>query len=497
MFKKILIANRGEIARRVIRTCKQMGITTVAVHSQIDGNMPYVKEADEAYCIGASAAAESYLNSANIIEVAKASGADAIHPGYGFLSESHLFAKDCSKAGIVFIGPKPEVIEILGDKLKALKIAKNAKIPTLKSSEGAIYKKSGESTEDYNMRVEKIAQSIGYPIMIKPQGGGGGIGMRVVHSQEILLRAIEDCRLRAQEAFGNPGIYLEQCLEGASHIEVQILGDESGRIVHLFDRDCSVQRRNQKIIEESPAKKLSEEERLLILRYALRMARRVKKELGVPYTNAGTVEFLVSSNGDIRFIEINTRLQVEHGVTEMITGKDLVELQIRIAAGEEIPFKQSDIEKSGHAIEARVYPEIWDWNTGQFMPQSGVIGVENLPCVNEIDVRVDSALDVGDSYDISLDYEPLIMKVICRGKNRKEACAKLLEVLEGRVSITGVQTNIPFIRKIIESQRFSSGEYDTKILDDKEISRQFAIESEKIRIDILTHNLWKHAGTLS
>ena len=497
MFEKILIANRGEIARRIMRTCRKMEIRTVAVYSEADRDMPYAKEADEAYYIGESAPAHSYLNIAKIIETARAAGADAIHPGYGFLAENHLFARACAEAGIVFIGPNPEVIEAMGNKLKALEIAKKAGVPTLKRSRRSIERKPKESAEDYDKRVRKIAKNIGYPLLVKPQSGGGGIGMRVVYSEEDLLPALEICRSQARGAFGNASIYLEQYLEDVSHIEVQILGDSHGKAVHLFERDCSMQRRNQKIVEESPARKLDSKKRQLICKYAVKIVKRVKKELKTPYTGAGTVEFLVDQNGDVYFIEMNTRLQVEHGVTEMVTGKDLVELQILIAGGRELPFRQKDIKRSGHAIEVRIYPEIWDVRREEFVLQFGTLTAVTLPGDTDGDIRIDSALDAGESYGIPMDYEPLIMKVVCGGSSREDARLRLLRVLREEILFSGVYTNVVFLEKIIASQGFCDNKHNTRFLKSKEMMGELAIESEKIRIEKLTRNLWTYSGSLT
>lgn len=489
MFNKILIANRGEIALRVMRSCREMSIKTVAVYSQADKDMPYVNAADEAYFIGGARPEESYLNIAKIIEVAKFSGAEAIHPGYGFLSQNPLFASACKDAGIVFIGPSPEMIKGMGNKLNALKIAGKAGVPTLNRSKHVIRRGKKESEKKYATRVKKIAQNIGFPLMVKPQGGGGGIGMKVVQSENELLRVVESSRAQAGASFGDPEVYLEQYLPNASHIEVQILADGSGRILHFFERDCSIQRRNQKIIEESPTEKLDEEQRKRIQSYAVKIVKRARKVLKTPYIGVGTLEFLADAEGSVYFIEMNTRLQVEHGVSELVTGIDIVEWQIRVAAGENLSLRQRRVKARGHAIEVRVYPEAWSF--GSFIPQIGKIKLVSAPCaINTADgnVRIDSALDVGEVYEIPIDYEPLIMKVICKGKDKGEARALLLETLE-RIVFEGAETNLDLLKSIVAMPVFQNSKYTTQFFGENAIFNE-------LNNNITVLRLWNNIGSL-
>ena len=381
MFSKILIANRGEIACRIIRTCRKLGINTVAVYSTPDRDALHVREADEAYFLGEAPPQDSYLNYGKILNAASESGAEAIHPGYGFLSENPTFARLCQEAGVRFIGPGPEVMEKMGDKLLARKLARKAGLPVLPGTD--------EAVDDH--QASERAWELGFPLMVKAAEGGGGIGIHVIESMDELIPLIERTRQVAASAFGSPRLYFERYLKDASHIEVQLIGDEHGHLVHLFERDCSIQRRNQKLIEETQAAKLSPKVRQKVCRWALKLGQKIG------YTNAGTVEFLVSAEGQVYFLEMNPRLQVEHGVTEMVTGVDLVELQIRVAAGEPLPVVQKDIKSNGHAIEARIYPEDPD----TFMPDAGSITELHLPSGDSI--RVDSALFQG--YQVALEYE--------------------------------------------------------------------------------------------
>ena len=385
MFNKILIANRGEIACRIIRTCRQMGIKTVAIYSDADQKALHVQQADEAYRVGQAAPQDSYLNVELIIEIAHSSGAEAIHPGYGFLSENPLFARRCQESGIRFIGPKPEVMEKMGDKLRARKLAKKAGLPVLPGTD--------EAVADAPDR----AWALGFPLMVKSAEGGGGIGIHIVENMDELLPIVERTRQVSTNAFGSPHLFFERFLKGASHIEVQLMGDEHGNLIHLYERDCSIQRRNQKLVEESPAAKLSPQMRKKICHLALKLGRHIG------YSGAGTVEFLVSSQEQIYFLEMNTRLQVEHGVTELVTGLDLVELQLRAAAGETLPLSQKDAQISGHALQVRVYPE----DPKTFLPEVGIVTKLYLPSGEH--VRVDSAL--GKGYEVTLHYEPLLGKI--------------------------------------------------------------------------------------
>lgn len=436
MFSKVLIANRGEIACRVIGACKKLGIKTVAVYSEADRNTLHVGMADEAYLLGASSPQESYLNMSRMIAIARTSGAEAVHPGYGFLSENSDFARACQQADIRFVGPYPYVMENMGDKVKARKLAQSAGLPVL----------PGTNTAVDDSQATAAAWELGLPLMVKATQGGGGVGIRIIDSLDELKSVIQQQRTLANNAFGSPHLYFERYMKGASHIEAQLVGDDRGSLVHLFSRDCSVQRRNQKIIEESPAVKLTPEQRSRLGDYALKLARHIG------YTNAGTVEFLVSPDGEIYFLEMNTRLQVEHGVTEMITGLDIVELQLRVAAGERLPVTQDDIQCQGHAIEARIYPEDPD----SFMPAAGVIRNFHQPSGKHI--RVDSALFPG--YEVTTHYEALMAKLICWGETRDEARKRLYGSLE-MFRVEGVKTNVPALKNVISHPSFVDGTYHT------------------------------------
>ena len=436
MFGKILVANRGEIACRIIRTCRKMGIKVVAVYSAPDRDALHVREADEAYYLGEAPPQDSYLNYEKILNAAKESGADAIHPGYGFLSENPIFARLCQEAGIRFIGPGPEVMEKMGDKLRARKLARKAGLPILPGTD--------EAVDDH--QASERAWKLGFPLMVKAAEGGGGIGIHILKSMDELIPLIERTRQVADRAFGSPRLYFERYLKDASHIEVQLIGDQHGHLIHLFERDCSIQRRNQKLIEETQAAKLSPKVRQKVCSWALKLGRKIG------YTNAGTVEFLVSPEGQIYFLEMNTRLQVEHGVTEMVTGVDLVELQIRVAAGEPLPLSQKDIKPNGHSIEARIYPEDPD----TFLPDAGTVTQLHLP--SEESIRVDSALFEG--YQVALEYEPLLAKVITWGETREEAVKRLLRALLA-FRLEGVKCNIPLLRDILASKEFADSTYHT------------------------------------
>ena len=429
MFNKILIANRGEIACRIMRTCQKLGIFTAAIYSTADENALHVRMADEAYPVGGAPPQESYLDLERILEVAKSCGAQAIHPGYGFLSENPAFSLRCQQEGIRFIGPTPEVMAKMGDKLRARKLAHKAGLPVLPGTRQAI---ADDQARSY-------ALQLGFPLMVKAAEGGGGIGIHVIHSMDELVPLIERTRQVAEHAFGSPRLFLERYLGNASHIEVQLIGDQHGNLVHLHERDCSVQRRNQKLIEETPATRLTPKLRNKLHKLALKLGRQIG------YTNAGTVEFLVSQDEEIYFLEMNTRLQVEHGVTEMITGVDLVELQIRAALGQPLPISQADVVPNGHAIEARIYPE----NPENFMPSVGTITDFHLPAGDAL--RVDSALCSG--YEVTLHYEPLLAKVMCLGVDRAQALKGVYQALRD-LRIAGVQTNIPLVQEIILQEEF-------------------------------------------
>ena len=440
MFEKILIANRGEIALRIHRACREMGIATVAVHSTADENAMHVRLADESVCIGPPPAADSYLNIPAIISAAEVTGADAIHPGYGFLSENARFADIVAEHSITFIGPTAEHIRLMGDKIAAKETAKRLGIPVVPGSEGSI---------DSLAEAEKIADAIGYPVIVKAASGGGGRGMTVVRTPDELGPAMSAAGTEAKAAFGDDTLYLEKFLERPRHIEFQVLGDMHGNTVHLGERDCSLQRRHQKILEEAPSPALNDKERE-------RMGGIVAKAISkLGYIGLGTVEFLYE-NGEFYFIEMNTRLQVEHPVTEMITGLDLVREQIRVATGAKLPFRQKDIKFRGHAIECRINAE----DPLTFAPSPGKIAEYHPP--GGLDVRVDSALYAG--YTVPPYYDSLISKLIVRGTNRNECLLRLRRSLEEYV-IGGIKTTIPLHQLLIGNDDFVNGAYNINWLE--------------------------------
>ncbi len=442
MFSKVLIANRGEIACRIIRTCQALGVKTAVVYSEADSKALHVKMADEAVEIGPPAPLESYLKTEAVLKAAAKVKADAIHPGYGFLSENPAFVAAVVKAGITFVGPSAEVIAQMGDKVAARRVAQASGVPVIPGTEGTI-----DDSE-----AEAAAEEVGYPLMIKAADGGGGMGIRVASDASELAEAIASARSQAKSAFGSSRIYMERRLLDASHVEVQVLADGHGNVVHLFERDCSVQRRHQKVIEETPCPKISPETRDEMTEAAVRLAK------GVGYSNAGTVEFLLDRDHEhFYFLEMNTRLQVEHPITEMVTGIDLVELQLRIAAGEELPFGQDEIQRRGVAMEARIYPE----DPGSLLPTAG--RVEKLHEPSGYDIRVDSALY--RRYEVLPHYEPLMAKLIVRGKDRDAAIARLQEALDDYV-IEGVVTNMPLVSRVLANRRFARGACTTELLDE-------------------------------
>ncbi len=442
MIQKILIANRGEIAVRIIRACREMGIATVAVYSEADRESLHVKMADEAFCIGPTPSKESYLNMTNIMSVATKVGADAIHPGYGFLAENTDFAEICAACGITFIGPDPEAITKMGDKSTAKETMKKAGVPTVPGTDGLV--------EDIGEAI-KTANEIGYPVMVKATAGGGGRGMRVAHGDEDLEKAIRQAQSEAKTAFGNPGVYLEKFVEGPRHVEIQIMADKFGNVVYLGERDCSIQRRHQKLIEEAPSPALSEE-----LRQEMGMAA-VAAAKAVNYHGAGTVEFLLDKHGKFYFMEMNTRIQVEHPVTELITGFDLIKEQIRVASNLPLSFTQEDVKLNGWAIECRINAENPVKN---FMPSPGKI--TNYLAPGGYGVRIDSAAYPG--YTISPFYDSMIAKVIVWGKDREEAIERMKRAL-GEFVIEGIHTTIPFHLKVLDHEVFVSGHFDTKFLE--------------------------------
>ena len=437
MFAKILIANRGEISCRIIRTCQKLGIKTVAIYSTVDREALHVKMADEAYLVGEAPPQDSYLNMEKILDAAKSSGAQAIHPGYGFLSENAEFARLCQQAGVCFVGPDPGVMEKMGDKLRSRNVAREAGLPILPGTDEAVD----------NEHAASKAWELGFPLMVKAAEGGGGIGIHIIESQEDLMPLIDRTRQVAESAFGSPRLFFERYLKDASHIEVQLIGDQHGSLVHLYERDCSVQRRNQKLVEETPSSaKLTPRLRRRVCSLAVKLGEYIG------YTNMGTVEFLVSADGSVYFLEMNTRLQVEHGVTELVTGLDLVELQLRVAAGEPLPISQDDVSVNGHAIEARVYPE----DPETLMPDSGDITDLHLPEGEHI--RIDSALCNG--YAVGIDYEPLLAKIMAWGEDRNQAVKTLQRaLLEFRLE--GVKCNIPLLRDILATKEFAAATYHT------------------------------------
>tara|TARA_Y100000590_G_C15643388_1_gene985899 strand:- start:163 stop:1509 length:1347 start_codon:yes stop_codon:yes gene_type:complete len=441
-FKKVLIANRGEIALRVIRACHELGIQTVAVYSKADENSLHVKLADEAVCIGPAPSSQSYLSIPKIVTAADITGADAIHPGYGFLSENAEFARTCEECGIRFIGPTSENIQAMGDKTRARAIAKKAGVPLLP---GTV-----EAVPDLESAIEE-ANTIGYPVILKAAAGGGGRGIYVVRSEDELSANYERMVQEAKSAFGNGAMYVEKFLEQPRHVEIQVMCDNHGNRVHLGERDCTVQRRHQKLIEESPSPVVDPDLRKKMGDCALKLCK------SVHYRNAGTVEFLLDTDGSFYFMEMNTRIQVEHPVTEMVTGIDLIKEQIHVAAGSQISFKQSDVKIKTHAIECRVNAE----DSKTFAPSPGKINGLHLP--GGFGVRVDSF--VYDQYFVQPHYDSMIGKLIVHAPSRQEAITKMRQALDEFV-IGGIRTNIDFHKEVFDHPRFQSAEYDTHFLEE-------------------------------
>ena len=443
LFKKVLVANRGEIAVRILRACREMGIDSVAVYSDADGEALHVRCADESCCIGPGPVSESYLNVARVVEAAKACGAEAIHPGYGFLSERADFARACADAGIAFIGPPPDAMSRLGDKVQARRIAREAGVPTVPGTEGTVAPEEAKA----------IAGSIGYPVLIKAAAGGGGRGIRVVPDESALESSVRVAATEAEGAFGDPSLYVEKYLDPVRHIEIQILADKHGNVVHLGERECSVQRRNQKLIEESPSTAVTPELRARMGAAAVAIARHAG------YENAGTVEFLVDDEDNFYFIEVNARLQVEHPVTEMVTGIDLVREQLRIAAGEPLSFNQKDVQFRGWAIECRITAEDPLQN---FMPGLGSVDFVSEP--SGPGIRVDSSLFAG--LVIPEFYDSMLSKVIAWGADREEAIRRLKRAL-GEYAILGPKTTIPFHLQLLDNPDFRAGDIYTRFLEQK------------------------------
>lgn len=438
---KILVANRGEIALRVMRSAREMGISTVAIYSEADRQSMHVKYADEAVCVGPPASADSYLRIDKIIDACKELNVDAIHPGYGFLSENPVFAREVENAGIILIGPSAYSMEVMGDKLAAKNAVAKYDIPMVPGINEAI-----EDTEE----AKKIAKEIGYPVLIKASAGGGGKGMRVVEKEEELAEQMERAISEAKSAFGNGAVFVEKFITSPKHIEVQVLGDTHGNIVHLFERECSIQRRHQKVIEEAPSAVFDEKRRAAIGKTAVDVAK------ACDYVGTGTVEFIVDENLDFYFLEMNTRLQVEHCVTEEITGIDLVKQQIRVARGEKLSMSQEDIKFKGHSIEARVYAEN---PRNNFLPDIGNLQTYRRP--QGPGIRVDDGYEEG--MDIPIYYDPMIGKLIAKGANREEAIQRLTRAIE-EYQITGIETTLPFCKYAINHESFKSGKFDTNFV---------------------------------
>lgn len=451
MLKKILIANRGEIAVRIIRACRELGIRTVAVYSEIDKNSLHKELADEAVCIGPTPSNKSYLNVKAIIEAACLTGCDGIHPGYGFLSENSSFAKMCDEIGIKFIGPTHKMIELMGNKSKAKETMKNAGVPVVPGSDGLV---------DNVLEAIKVALRIGYPVILKASSGGGGKGIRIAYNEKELVKFYDLVRQEAKISFNDDSIYIEKFIENPRHIEVQVMADEHGNVIHLGERDCTVQRNNQKMLEETPSGVITDKLRQKMGKITVNAL----KEIG--YSNVGTIEYLLDKNEDFYFMEMNTRVQVEHPITETITGVDIIKEQLRIASGEKLQYKQDDIKFTGHSLEARINAENPYKN---FMPCPGEIKELHIPGGNG--VRIDTAIYPG--YKIPPTYDSMIAKIIVHGKDRNESIAKMKSAL-GEFVIDGISTNIDFLYKILEDEDFINNNYDTSF-----IAKKFANNNQK------------------
>jgi acetyl-CoA carboxylase biotin carboxylase subunit len=457
MIKKILIANRGEIAVRIMRSCREMGVDSVAVYSTADRNSMHVRYANEAYYIGESPSSESYLNIDKIIDTAIKSGADAIHPGYGFLSENAEFARKVTKAGILFIGPTPEAMEAMGDKVTARQIMLKAGVNVVPGTDARF---------DSNEQIINKAREIGFPVMIKASAGGGGKGMRLVRDEHNLIDAYKMAKSEASTAFGNDTLYIEKYIESPHHIEFQILADQHGNIIHLFERECSVQRRHQKVVEETPSPFITDDLRREMGKQAVEAARSVN------YTGAGTVEFLVDSNHNFYFLEMNTRLQVEHPITERVTGVDLVKQQIIIAEGQPLKLKQEELRQFGHAIECRIYAED---PANNFMPSPGKIEFIAEPL--GLGVRTDGY--VYEGYEIPIFYDPMISKLIVWAQTRSETISRMQRALY-EYKISGIKTSIPFLKRIMNTPAFIKGKYDTHFIEN---NRQVLLAEDDCNYD--------------
>ena len=444
MLKKILIANRGEIAVRIIRACRELGIRTVAVYSEIDKNSLHKELADEAVCIGPAPSNKSYLNVKAIIEAACLTGCDGIHPGYGFLSENSSFAKMCDEIGIKFIGPTHKMIELMGNKSKAKETMKNAGVPVVPGLDGLV---------DNVLEAIKVALRIGYPVILKASSGGGGKGIRIAYNEKELVKFYDLVRQEAKISFNDDSIYIEKFIENPRHIEVQVMADEHGNVIHLGERDCTVQRNNQKMLEETPSGVITDKLRQKMGKITVNAI----KEVG--YSNVGTIEYLLDKNKDFYFMEMNTRVQVEHPITEAITGIDIIKEQLKIASGEKLQYKQDDIKFTGHSLEARINAENPYKN---FMPCPGEIKELHIPGGNGI--RIDTAIYPG--YKIPPTYDSMIAKIIVHGKDRNESIAKMKSAL-GEFVIDGINTNIDFLYRILKDEDFISNNYDTSFIAKK------------------------------
>ncbi|HVQ01759.1 MAG TPA: acetyl-CoA carboxylase biotin carboxylase subunit [Candidatus Thermoplasmatota archaeon] len=460
MFKKILIANRGEIAVRIMKACQEMGIKTVAVYSEVDRHSLHVQLADEAVNLGDPTPSESYLNIPKIIESAQSTGAEAIHPGYGFLAENPDFAKSCDDSGIKFIGPTPEVIRLMGDKIEAKKTIAHAHVPVIPGYHG--------EKQDLTTLI-KEGKKIGFPLLVKATAGGGGKGMRIVVNERELEQSIESAKRESKSAFGNDSVFLEQYIDKPRHIEFQILADEHGHVLHLFERECSIQRRHQKIIEETPSPVMTKKLREEMGKAAVAAAE------AVGYTNAGTIEFMVDGKLNYYFMEMNTRLQVEHPITEATTGVDLAKWQLRIADGMELSLKQEELSQRGHALECRIYAE--DPANG-FLPSIGTLEKVELP--QGPNIRNDTGVET--NYQVSPYYDPMLAKLIVSSENREESINKMLWALSHYV-VLGVTTNIPFLKKVLDHEQFRKGIITTHFID--EYFRDWTKAKESLPLDAI------------
>lgn len=469
---KILVANRGEIALRVIRTCKELDKQTVAVFSTPDAEAPHVLQADESVHIGPAAASESYLVIDKIIQAAKDTGADAIHPGYGFLSENAGFSQRCKEEGILFIGPGPKAIRTMGDKTAARELMSKAGVPFPPGT-----KKELKDIEE----AKRIADEIGYPVLVKAAAGGGGKGMRIIAGEEEFKSGIKAAKSEARNAFGDDRVYIEKYLEEPRHVEFQIIADEHGHVVHLYDRECSIQRRHQKVIEEAPCSMLTPGLRSEMAAAAVSAAK------AVDYVGAGTIEFLVDADRKFYFLEMNTRLQVEHPVTELITGLDIVALQILVAEGRELPFQQEDVQMEGHAIECRIYAEDPREN---FLPSTGTLTKHRIPSGSGI--RVDAGVEEGQA--VAISYDPMISKLCAYGRDRNHAIRRMLRALD-EYEIAGCRTTIPFCRYVLTHEAFAGCKYDTHFISDHFSTKKLdAAQSSNAEVQALAASLLKIEG---